>query len=229
MPSSRDPFDESVSDVSELVAKAKSVQESFRAKGIVDRVLIEEVRRTLDAADEELELLKNVLQVIEQRNGRVGDQVFSVNEVLRRQGVVRNLETELKGLRTFSDAVEVRVVEAEKRRIMNSNESQVNDSFLLGQEQIQRKEHMEQDIILDRLSHGLQELKETGVNVNDELQQQEILLVEAQQDMEGVQARLRVLNTKIDKLLSSMSNRKKICTILILVVTLVFLASIVFG
>ncbi|RNF26922.1 syntaxin [Trypanosoma conorhini] len=230
MPSSRDPFDESVSDVRELVAQAKTLKDSVRAKGLVDRGVVEEVRRVLDAADEELELLRNVLRVIEERNGKVGDQVFSVNEVLRRQGVVRELETELKDVRSFRDSVEARVVETEKKfSALGPADDHVDDAFVLGQEQAQRQVHSEQDLILDRLSFGLRELRETGVGVNDELQQQEILLEDAQQNMEGVQARLRVVNAKVDKLLASMSNRKKICTIVILVVTLVILAAILFG
>ncbi|ESL09403.1 syntaxin [Trypanosoma rangeli SC58] len=230
MPLSKDPFDESVDDVRELVARAKSLQELVRSKGIVDRGVLEEVRRVLDAADEELELLNNVLQVIEQQNGRVGEQVFSVNEVLRRQGVVRELAAELKGVRSFRDSVEARVVETEKTFSSASfTDDHVNDAFILRQEQAQRQVHMEQDRILDRLSVGLRELRETGVNVNDELQQQEILLKEAQQNVEGVQARLRVVNAKVDKLLASMSNRKKICTIVILIVALVILASVLFG
>ncbi|RNE98707.1 syntaxin [Trypanosoma rangeli] len=230
MPLSKDPFDESVNDVRELVARAKSLQESVRSKGIVDRDVLEEVRRVLDAADEELGLLNNVLQVIEQRNGRVGDQVFSVNEVLRRQGVVRELAAELKGVRSFRDSVEARVVETEKAFSSASfADDHANDAFMLRQEQTQRQVHMEQDLILDRLSVGLRELRETGVNVNDELQQQEILLEEAHQNVEGVQARLRVVNAKVDKLLASMSNRRKICTIVILIVVLVILASVLFG
>ncbi|KEG14512.1 syntaxin [Trypanosoma grayi] len=228
MPSSRDPFDESVSDLRELVARAKNAQESVRTKGLVDRGVVADVQRILDAADEELELLKSVLQVIEERNGRVGGQVFSVNEVLRRQGVVRDLEEELRGIHTFRDVVEERVEDMEKRnQAMSSVGSHANDEFFLDQELAQREEQQQQDMILDRLAYGLQEIRETGINVNDELQQQEVLLEEAQRDVDGVQTRLRVVNAKVDKLLAKMSNKGKICTIVCLILTLVFLLFLV--
>ncbi|ORC89337.1 syntaxin [Trypanosoma theileri] len=228
MSSSKDPFDESVSDLRELVAKAKSIEESVREKGLVERDILAEVKRILDAADEELELLKSVLQVIEQRNGKVGDHVFSVNEVIRRQRVVRDLETELKEIHTFRDDLEARVRDVEKKnQVISSSTNSGSNGFLLEQELAQKEEYMQQDIVLDRLSYGLQELRETGINVNDELQHQEVLLEEAQREVEGVQARLRAVNAKVDKLLGSMSNRNKICTIVCLVLTLLFLVFVV--
>ncbi|KAH9597788.1 hypothetical protein LSM04_008478 [Trypanosoma melophagium] len=229
MPSSKDPFDDSVSDLRELVAKAKNIQDSVREKGLVGPYVLAEVKQILDAADEELELLENVLQVIEQRNGKVGDHFFSVNEVVRRQRVVRDLEAELKEIRTFRDIVEARVKDIEeKNRVMISVNNSGSNAFLLEQELAQKEEHMQQDLVLDRLSYGLQELRETGINVNDELQHQEVLLEEAQRDVEGVQARLRAVNAKVDKLLGSMSNRNKMCTIVCLVLTLLFLVFVVF-
>nr|CCC93396.1 putative syntaxin [Trypanosoma congolense IL3000] len=215
MSSLQDPFDESVSDVRELVAKAKSIQEAIQGSGLIDREAVTTLGAVVDSVKEELELLNEALRVIEQRNGRVGEEVLSVNEVVRRQTVVRELEIDLKEICAFRNFAETRVGGREAKSVNPTpSAGDPHDTFYLRQEQMQRDEQAQQDMILDRLSYGLQELKETGASVNDELQQQESLLNLIQVDVEGVQMRLRSVNEKVDKLLADMSSGSKICSLL---------------
>ncbi|EAN77611.1 syntaxin, putative [Trypanosoma equiperdum] len=230
MSSLQDPFDESVSDVRELIVKARSIREAIQAKGLIASDAVTELGTVVDSVKEELMLLNDVLRVIEQKNGRVGEEVLSVNEVVRRQTVVRELEIDLKDICAFREFAESRVTENDVSNLdRGPAEGSHGDTFYLRQERVQREEQAQQDVILDRLSHGLQELRETGINVNDELQQQDNLLSIIQVDVEGVQARLRVVNAKVDKMLADMSSRSKICSLLGLALVALLLFYCVFS
>ncbi|KAG8346128.1 hypothetical protein ERJ75_000676800 [Trypanosoma vivax] len=224
MTSLQDPFEDSVNDVQELIAKAKCVQHTIQVKGPTGRDGIKELGHLLDAANEELSLLNEALQVIEQRNGKVGEEVFSVNEVVRRQRIVRDLESDLREIQKFWRLSEEQIRGQDSRnRDHLSATMGANDAFILRQEHIQREEIEKQDVILDRLQYGIQELKETGVHVNDELQQQDALLGQVHNDMNSVQQRLLAVNAKVDELLTSMSKENKVCVLVFLSIMVVVL------
>ncbi|EPY40768.1 syntaxin of plants SYP7 [Angomonas deanei] len=168
--------------------------------------------------------MREMLDVIEKRGGRVHGTVFSANEIVRRQNTFNELQNSYHDIRQFYQSVVPRVHAARP----TEDGVQAVDEFAQVQEHAQREETALQDEILDRLTYGLRELRETGVTINDELETQDDMLNDIDKDMTTLQIKLRSANEKIDKLLASMSNGGKICTIVGLMVGIIVLLSLIF-
>lgn len=230
--SSSDPFNESVKELRDLIFKAKILQQQSVQKGIVTAACVEELQTITSESDEIVAMLKEMMRAVSERGGRVQGKIFSANEVMERQSLVRELESEAADLREFykkvyaSNVQRQRTLDIQAAAAASGGDPRgvFSDEFITSQVHAQREEEKVQDVALDRLTVGLQELRETGVNIHGELNTQEEMLDHLDRDLSGVQVRLRAANEKVDKLLASMSNRGKVCTIVILIFILVFLA-----
>lgn len=222
----KDPFQDSVRELRELVVKAKLIHQGAVQKGVVNAEKVAELNEIRADADELLDLLREMLRVIEEKGGKVHGTVFSANEMMDRQNTLRSLEADVKEIDDFDATVKARAMPVIGSP---SSEPRLPDEFLTAQEYVQREEAMQQDEVLERLTYGLQELRETGININDELNTQDVILTDMDREISGVQVRLRAANAKVDKLLASMSNKGKVCTIVVLIFVLVFLAFFAFG
>ncbi|EPY33750.1 syntaxin of plants SYP7 [Strigomonas culicis] len=206
-----DPFDEVVKELRESITQAKVIQGKAAQKGVVTADNVIELRNVHANATENLEMLREMTSAIENRGGRFEGKFFSANEMLNRQNTVRSLESGVTEIDLFIRDIEAKnKARAEVARKRDAYSPQAaKDDFVQTQEHAQREETELQDQVLDRLSYGLQELRETGVNINDELVVQDAMLNDIDRDMSGVQVRLRAANQKVDKLLASMSNKGK--------------------
>lgn len=225
-----DPFNDSVKEARELVVRARLMEQQATQTGVVTPATVSALHQVQDDVEELLQFLKDMLRVVDERGGKVQGKIFSANEIMERQNTVRALESDVAELRGFyakiaaSSARRQRAeaeVASSSPRIDNNNGQ---DEFVTAQTYAQREEEKVQDEVLDRLTYGLRELRETGVNIHEELDTQETMLDEVDRDVSGVQVRLRAANAKVDKLLASMSNKGKVCTIVTLIFILVFLA-----
>lgn len=229
-----DPFNESVREMRELVVQARLMEQQATQTGVVTPATVSALQRIQEDADELLQFLKDMLRVVDERGGKVQGKVFSANEIMDRQNTVRALEGDVADLRSFYAKIaassarrqraEASVAAAASPENRNSSGGGGQDEFITAQTYAQREEEKVQDEVLDRLTYGLRELRETGVNIHEELDTQETMLNEVDRDVSGVQVRLRAANAKVDKLLASMSNKGKVCTIVTLIFILVFLA-----
>ncbi|KPA78101.1 putative Syntaxin [Leptomonas pyrrhocoris] len=228
-----DPFNDSVKEMRELVVRARLMEQQATQTGVVTPSTVSELKQIQDDVEELLQLLKDMLRVVDDRGGKVQGKVFSANEIMERQNTVRSLEGDVADIRSFykkiaassaqrQRAAEAAVASAAAETRNSSGGAQ--DEFITAQTYAQREEEKVQDEVLDRLTYGLRELRETGVNIHEELDTQETMLNEVDRDISGVQVRLRAANAKVDKLLASMSNKGKVCTIVTLIFILVFLA-----
>ncbi|CCW71847.1 unnamed protein product [Phytomonas sp. Hart1] len=219
-----DPFHELETEMRELAVRGKLLQQGIRRKGVISAENLNELEEVRTESEEVLGLLKEMLLSIEEGGGKVSGRIFSANEIMNRQNIVRAIESDVKELVMFCSDINQKKTTPNAFVSANTrlNESH-QDDFLMAQELSQRAETKQQEEILLRLSYGLQELRETGVGISDELETHEVLLTEMDKNMTGIQARLQVANTKVDKLLNSMSNKGKICTIIVLTFVTIFL------
>jgi syntaxin of plants SYP7 len=225
-----DPFNDSVREIRELVVQARLMEQQATQKGVVTPAAVGELKQIQADVEELLQFLKDMLRVVDERGGKVHGKVFSANEIMERQNTVRSLEGDVADLRSFyqkivaSNAQRQRAVSEAAVASPSDTRTGGQDEFIMAQTYAQREEEKVQDEVLDRLTYGLRELRETGVNIHEELDTQETMLNEVDRDVSGVQVRLRAANAKVDKLLASMSNKGKVCTIVTLIFILVFLA-----
>lgn len=224
-----DPFNDSVKEIRGLVVRARLVEQQASQKGVVSAATVNELKEVHEEVEELLQFLRDMLRVVDERGGKVQGKVFSANEIMERQNTVRGLEGDAVEIRSFykkiaaSTAQRQRAAEAAVASTADGRGG-APDEFVAAQAFAQREEEKVQDEVLDRLTYGLRELRETGVNIHEELDTQETMLNEVDRDISGVQVRLRAANAKVDKLLASMSNKGKVCTIVTLIFILVFLA-----
>lgn len=229
-----DPFNDSVKELRGLVVRAKLIEQQLTQKGVVAPSSVTELREVNEAAEEMLQFLKEMLRVVDERGGKVQGKIFSANEIMERQNTVRSLEGEVAEVRSFHDKVAATAAQRQRAAAAaavaspGENRGGAPDEFITAQAFAQREEEKVQDEVLDRLTFGLRELRETGVNIHEELDTQEVMLENVDRDISGVQVRLRAANAKVDKLLASMSNKGKVCTIVLLIFILVFLAFFAF-
>ncbi|KAG5479326.1 hypothetical protein LSCM1_04582 [Leishmania martiniquensis] len=224
-----DPFDDSVKELRELVVRAKLIEQHLTQKGVVTPSSVTELRDVKETAEEMLQFLKEMLRVVDERGGKVQGKVFSANEIMERQNIVRGLEGDVAEARSFYDKLSASVAKRQRAgeaAVVSIGEScgAAPDELISAQAFAQREEEKVQDEVLDRLTFGLRELRETGLHIHEELDTQEVMLDNVDRDISGVQVRLRAANAKVDKLLASMSNRGKVCTIVMLIFILIFLA-----
>ncbi|KAK7200142.1 Qb-SNARE protein [Novymonas esmeraldas] len=224
-----DPFNDSVKELRGLIVQAKLIEQQLTQKGVVSASSVAELRDAKEAAEEVLQFLKEMLRIVDERGGKVQGRVFSANEVMERQNVVRSLEGEVADVRSFHNRIAASTANRQRTpeaAVASPEEGRggAPDEFITAQAVTQREEEKVQDEVLDRLTFGLRELRETGLHMHEELDVQEEMLDNVDRDVSGVQVRLRAANAKVDKLLASMSNKGKVCTIVMLIFILVFLA-----
>ncbi|CBZ26751.1 putative syntaxin [Leishmania mexicana MHOM/GT/2001/U1103] len=229
-----DPFNDSVKELREVVVRAKLIKQQLTQKGVISPSSMAELRDAKETAEEMLHFLKEMLRVVDERGGKVQGKVFSANEIMERQNIVRSLEGDVGEARSFYEKIAASA--AQRQRVTEAAVGSpaescgvAADGFISAQAFAQREEEKVQDEVLDRLTFGLRELRETGLHIHEELDTQEAMLDNVDRDISGVQVRLRAANAKVDKLLASMSNKGKICTIVMLIFILVFLAFFGFG
>ncbi|AYU78470.1 Qb-SNARE protein [Leishmania donovani] len=229
-----DPFNDSVKELREVVVRAKLIEQQLTQKGVISSSSVEELRDAKETAEEMLHFLKEMLRVVDERGGKVQGKVFSANEIMERQNIVRSLEGDVAEARSFYEKIAASA--AQRQRVAEAAVGSPGEScgvaadeFISAQVFAQREEEKVQDEVLERLTFGLRELRETGLHIHEELDTQEVMLDNVDRDISGVQVRLRAANAKVDKLLASMSNKGKVCTIAMLTFILVFLAFFGFG
>lgn len=214
-----DPFPQGEADLDLLLRRSRELQNKFTSSGFVSAGDLQEIRELYADALDILGILKFALSVLNEKGGRINGTIFSANEVVERQNAVRSYENEIEGLKKFCTALTIRE-EAVTSTLQQGKDS---DNFMNLQLLAQKDEIAQQEEIMDRLAHGLEELRETGINVNTELTTQNILLADVDSKVSSLQAKLRTANERVDQLLNSLSNKGKICTICVLLGLIFFL------
>lgn len=204
-----DPFPQAAADLELLLRRSRELQKKFTSSGFVSAPDLHELRTIYAESVDFLGILNYALHALDEKGGKVNGNIFSANEIVRRQNAVKGFSNDVDNLKKFCATLSVRE-EAVNTSIQQGKES---DNFLLTQEYAQLQEIAQQEEIMDRLSYGLQELRETGINVNSELSTQNVILAEVDSKVSSLQMKIRTANQRVNQLLNSLSNKGKICTI----------------
>lgn len=215
-----DPFPQAAADLQLILARGKDLQKKTSSSGLVTAKDSKALKEIHEEALETFDILTNALQILNNRGGKINGTIFSANEIILRQNTLRSLENELETFNKFYTPIATREREISSLPPQATSEK---DNYIMMQEQAQQEEIVQQEEVMDRLAHGLQELKATGININEELQTQTVILTEVDRNMSTVQSRLRAANDEVDRLLSTLSNKGKICTILGLIGVIIVL------
>ncbi|ESL11017.1 hypothetical protein TRSC58_01242 [Trypanosoma rangeli SC58] len=98
-----------------------------------------------------------------------------------------------------------------------------HNDFLQQEHEAQQRHMLADDVTIDRLAGGVHRVRDTAVNIKDELNTQEYVLDDIDSGMTRAQLRLQGVIRKVGKLLDSASDRKKFICIVVLVAILVLL------
>eukprot|EP00796_Vickermania_ingenoplastis_P012446 gene12446-8535_t len=214
-PTKADPFLQAAAALDELLRRGRVMRSRLRSSGFIHASDFAELTGIQEEAQELLTIVTDAVQVLHGSGGRINGQVLSANEMVERQNTVRGFENEMEELNRFYTAVRsTRQASASAESSSPADDVLVSsDVYVLQQEHAQEAEMAHQEEVMDRLAFGLQELRATGININDELNTQSVMLQEVDTSMTAVQARLQSANRKLDDLLASLSNKGKICTL----------------
>ncbi|CCW64116.1 unnamed protein product [Phytomonas sp. EM1] len=146
------------------------------------------------------------------------------DEFQRRAECLRNWEQDIARMQRAGDRIRL----AHRARLQNNeailkNAKREGDDFLLQGHQAQQNIMQTDEQTLERLSGGIQRVKETAVNINEEMAAQEHVLDNIDRGMLRVQMRLSNTIKKVGQLIDKTSDRGKMICIAILFLILIVL------
>eukprot|EP01138_Halocafeteria_seosinensis_P014145 gb/GECG01014443.1/.p1 GENE.gb/GECG01014443.1/~~gb/GECG01014443.1/.p1 ORF type:complete len:296 (+),score=65.72 gb/GECG01014443.1/:1-888(+) len=113
-----------------------------------------------------------------------------------------------------------------QRRVVQEEMSQEQEMKLQG---IQR-EQQEQDDLLDQISESLDQLKETTLDINDELDKQAVMLDEAEQKVDSAQDKMDKVNDRMNEALKIANSKStQFCVYIICAVVLLGVLGVLFS
>jgi|UniRef100_A0A7S4FR51 methyl-accepting chemotaxis protein len=100
--------------------------------------------------------------------------------------------------------------------------------FIEGHMQAQAEMEMSQEETLEDLTHAVQKLKSTGVEIRDELQNHDKLIDELGEEMDTLQGKMKHAAKQLEKAMDEAGQKTKLCVIVFLIVVLLILTFIFF-
>lgn len=156
--------------------------------------------------------------------------VITAEELQSRAERIRAWERDMMKAQQLADKVQT----AQRRRMAAAQDDggmdggmRENNDFLRQEHDVQRDVMQQDDATLDRLSSGIHRVKDTAVNIQDELNTQEHILDDIDRGMTRVQQRLDGAMKKVGKLLDSTSDKGKLICIAVLFVILIILIFVI--
>lgn len=149
---------------------------------------------------------------------------ITTDELQRRAEKIRAWERDMTKAQQTSEKIRL----AQRRRQQQDydtadSSARENSNFLRQEHDVQRDVMQTDEQTLDRLHGGIQRVKETTVNINDELQTQDHILNDIDKGMTRVQMRIDGAMKKVGRLLDQTSDTGKMICIAVLFVILILL------
>lgn len=149
---------------------------------------------------------------------------ITTEELQERAQRIRDWEREVEKAQQAGEKIKA----AQRKRAMDQDNEvtgaqRENNDFLKQEHDVQQSIMQTDDQTLDRISSGIHRVKDTAVNIGDELTTQEHIIDSIDKGMDRVQTRLDSAMRRVGKLLDSTSDRGKFICIAVLVVILVLL------
>ncbi|RNF12070.1 syntaxin 6 [Trypanosoma conorhini] len=171
---------------------------------------VEEMRAALDTAIEHPELFAITTEELQSRAERTRAWERDMKKALDlRAKIVAERQRRAAAQRAEFSPAEVGMRE--------------NNEFLQQEHEAQQRYVQADDVTIDRLAGGVRRVRDTAVNIKDELNTQEYVLDDIDSGMTRAQMRLDGVMRKVGKLLDSASDSKKMICIVVLVVILLLL------
>jgi hypothetical protein len=237
-----DPFDESLSELRQIISSARSIASNAATRGVVTRELVDALSSNMEEGASMLRTLQDVLQSI--REGRLRGSAEAAAPLphgstwIQREAAVVNVANELYDVsHAAKKLIDVFEKHHPSRRGANKRQGGVtvdvgaedDDSgpshgdFLRAHHEEQQSMMESQDQSLSRIQHGLEHLKHNATEMHNEMDRQEAMLVDVQGRVDMLKEKMAAANKKVDHLLENMSDCKKICIIVVLCFVLGFL------
>lgn len=190
---------------------------------------------TVVAENEVLEAISGCTEAVEDMRFALDTAMehpesFSITaeELQSRAECIRSWEREMMRAEKTAEAIRA----AQRRRAQSHDDNmdsgmRENNDFLRQEHDVQNSVMQTDDQTLDRLSSGIHRVKDTAVNIQDELQTQEHILDDIDRGMTRVQMRIDGAMKKVGKLIDSTSDTGKLICIGILFLILIFLIVVV--
>jgi SYP7 family syntaxin len=239
-----DPFEETASSAEASLARARLCYDRIRNSGYVKAEDVAVLASELQGADVELELLLDAMTALRSSNGRVNGGKVSLPAAIlvARQRRVAAADDERKELsrglarleKTLhapasgsvtggavripsiietSTSLTTAVAEDQRKAREGRNE---NDEFIAAHLETQEEELAIQDKALDRLHHHVVQMRQSASEVQTEMAAQEDALQRLHAVSDMLLSRVAVANERVDVMLNSMSNKGKVCLIVVL-------------
>eukprot|EP00040_Diaphanoeca_grandis_P012464 m.63155 g.63155 ORF g.63155 m.63155 type:complete len:246 (-) comp23247_c0_seq1:129-866(-) len=195
-----------------------------------------EIKKCTKSITWDLEDLNETIAIVEESPAR-----FSIthDEIDQRRQFVAKTTEEVKSMKAHVTSQDVqKKLESSKRNALLQGGSQSryakledqmrkdNDAFIGDQGQKQTMIIKEQDTQLDEVGATIGVLKNMGVAISDELDDQAILMDDFENEMENTTNRLNRTMKRLDKTLNITKDKKQSCCICLLVLVLIILISV---
>ncbi|KNC52141.1 Stx6 protein [Thecamonas trahens ATCC 50062] len=200
-----------------------------------------ELKNTLSSIEWDLQDLEETILIVERNPDRFQ---LSQAEISSRKDFVDETRAKLKRLQDHQLDARAQVQSSQRAALMSvggsaggarggsgsSKYARLDDAIaadnnrFVGDQMAQRQEVMaQQDLELGTVSDAVSRLKHMGEAIGDELDAQADILLEFDADVDRVGSRLATTTAKLNKLLASIKDKKSMCTIVFLILTLTVL------
>ncbi|AIN99181.1 Qc-SNARE protein, putative [Leishmania panamensis] len=221
-----DPWPQIEKQVGAMLADLNAQMQRFHNTSVPTVIAENELLESVDSCNEAVEDMRFALDTTMEH-----PESFSITaeELQSRAERIRAWEREMMKAQQVAEKVRA----AQRKRMMaqdgdaDDNGTRENTDFLRQERDIQRHIMQQDDQTLDRLSSGIHRVRDTAVNIQDELKTQEHILDDIDRGMTRVQMRLEGAMKKVSKLIDSTSDRGKMICIAVLFVILVILTFVV--
>ena len=197
-----------------------------------------ELKSTLSSVEWDLQDLDETIMIVERNPGKFK---LSGEEIRSRKGFVEETRASLKRLQEHQMDARGAVASSQRAALMATGSGSVaggknskyarldeaiskdNDSFVADQMQSRQMMMQDQDRELEVVGDAVARLKNMGGAIGDELDAQARMLDAFDADLDRTESRLSSTMAKLNKLLVNVKDKKSMCTIVLLIFTLVIL------
>lgn len=221
-----DPWPQMEKQVGAMLTDLNTQMQRYREAAMPTVIAENELLETVGSCNEAVEDMRFALDTAMEHPESFA---ITAEELQSRAERIRAWERDMMKAQQLAEKVKA----AQRKRMMaqdgdaGDNATRENNNFLQQEHEVQRNIMQEDDQTLDRLSSGIHRVKDTAVNIQDELNTQEHILDDIDRGMTRVQMRLEGAMKKVGKLIDSTSDRGKLICIGVLFLILIVLIFVI--
>lgn len=222
-----DPWPQMEKQVGAMLAELTAQMQRFRETATPTVIAENELLESVSSCNEAVEDMRFALDTAMEHPESFA---ITAEDLQSRAELIRGWERDMMKAQQLAEKVQV----AQRKRMAAAQDDgdvdsavRENNDFLRQEHEVQHNIMQQDDATLDRLSSGIHRVKDTAVNIHDELSTQEHILDDIDRGMTRVQQRIDGAMKKVGKLLDSTSDKGKMICIAVLFVILIVLVFVV--